>query len=230
MQPWHAKTAGFLLALMGSFSSGALRAQQADLSQLPMVTTLIKDQDFRELPVPVRSSVPDGDVEVIGFFHYGSPWVGQIAPYVQAWVEQAGSRVHFQWAPAILDDHWGWGARVYFALDEMGQIEALNTDLMVAFGNHQLPDGDNQALVAWLDKKGVDTKTFLATVNDGKVIARTTWVPPIMSMYDLRTVPTFVINGKYVVEASDGVSPLLALARTRYIVENLLKESATSSP
>jgi thiol:disulfide interchange protein DsbA len=229
MQSRHLKWISLLGLLTTGFASLAI-AQQVSLAQLPPVTTLVKDRDFRELPTPQRTTVPDGDIEVIGFFHYGSPWVGQVAPYVQAWADQAGPRVHFQWAPAVLADNWGWGARVYYALDEMGQADNLNVDLMVAYGSNQLADGDNGALVNWLTKKSVDGQKFLEVANGGKVIARTTWVPTIMSMYDLRTVPTFVINGRYVVESSDSVPPLVALARTRYIVENLLKAENPTSP
>lgn len=223
MQSWRVLFTGLLIAgLFSLLPVTPVSAQQAETVALPSVTTLIKDRDFRELNTPVRTSVPDGDIEVIAFFHYGSPWVGQVAPYVQAWEDQNSSRVHFHWAPAILDNDWGWGARVYFALDQLGEPDSLNTKLMVAFGNKELKDGDNKSLVDWLSKNGVDPKVFLAAANDGKVLARTAWVPSIMNTYEVRTVPTFVINGRYVIETSDAVSPVLAFARMRYIVNSLL--------
>jgi protein dithiol oxidoreductase (disulfide-forming) len=232
---WSKLGLGLALSLSGVMGT-PVQAQQAqsptvatpgNLSLLPAVMgPLVKNQDFRELPNPVRTSVPDGDVEVIGFFHYGSPWVQQVAPFVQTWVAQAGPRVHFTWAPAVIDQDWGWGARVYFALDQIGDLDSVQEDLLENDGTAQLPDRDPKALTAWLHDRRVDDKAFSQAINDGKVIARAAWVPSLMSLYDIRTVPTFVINGRYVVEASDATPPLMALARTRYIVESILRDQA----
>lgn len=232
---------GTVLSLMGVMGS-PVQAQDvppppaanaspasASLGLLPPVMgPLIRDQDFRVLANPVRTSVPDGDVEVIGFFHYGSPWVQQVAPFVQAWMNQAGPRVHFTWAPAVLDQDWGWGARVYFALQQTGDLDSVQQDLLVADGTTQLPDRDPQALMTWLHDRRVDEKAFAKAMNDGKVIARASWVPSLMARYEIRTVPTFVINGKYLVESNEDAAPLTALARTRYIVENILREPKTA--
>lgn len=221
------RTKWLALALAG-VSVLAPASQAADLTLLPTVTPLVKGQDFRELTTPMRTSVPEGDIEVIGFFHYDSPWADQVAPFVQTWLDtQAGSRVHFQWAPAVLSEDWGWGARVFFALDQIGQASGLNSELMDAYGTHQLAYGDTAGLITWLHDHRADDKGFSAALNDGKTIARTTWVPTVMGLYEVRTLPAFVINGRYVVEASDSVTPLMALARTRYIVENLQRLAKT---
>lgn len=208
------------------------QAQAVNLASLPTVTgPLIKDRDFRELPVPVRTSVPEGDVEVVAFFHYGSPWVAQVAPYVQAWLDgPLDPRIHVQWAPAVLADEWGWGARVFFALEQIGQANSLNTALMEAYGTGALNYGDTAQLIQWLHAQRADDKAFAAALNDGKVVARTAWVPTVMEMYQVRTLPTFVINGRYVVEAGAQTPPLLALARVRYIVNKLLEQQLRHTP
>lgn len=211
----------FCLAL---FAGPGARAQSVSLDDLPTVQTLVKDQDFRILDQPVRTSVPSGEVEVIGFFHYGSPWVAKAVPYIRAWRQDADPRIHFKWAPAVLDDSWGWGARVYFALDELGKAKALNPKLMLLFADGQLKDHDLKGLVAWLKDQGVNTDAFLKALNSGKDIARTAWVPNVMAMYQVRTVPTFVINGKYVVEAGPNTTPEMAVARMLYIARHVLAD------
>lgn len=224
--------AGWLLGLGVLMGAAGAHAQAVSLASLPTVTgPLIKDRDFRELPVPVRSSVPAGDVEVIAFFHYGSPWCAQVAPYVQQWVDgPIDPRIHVQWAPAVLTDDWGWGARVFFALDQIGQADSLNAPLMEAYASGALTYGDTAQLVQWLHGQRADEKGFASALNDGKVVARTAWVPTVMAMYQVRTLPTFVINGRYVVEASEQTPPLLALARVRYIAARLLEQRPGHTP
>lgn len=228
---WRAIGRGLLGACV-LLTALVVQAQDVSLASLPTVTgPLIKDRDFRELPVPVRTSVPAGDVEIVAFFHYGSPWSAQVAPYVQAWVNgPLDPRIHVQWAPAVLADDWGWGARVFFALDQIGQADSLNPSLMAAYASGALAYGDTAQLVQWLYDHRADSTAFSVALNDGKVIARTAWVPNVMGLYQVRTVPTFVINGRYVLETDSQTPPLLVLARVRYIASRLLERGPEHTP
>jgi thiol:disulfide interchange protein DsbA len=167
-----------------------------------------------------------GVTEVIVFFYYNSPWSAQMAPYLQDWAAEAGPAVHIQWAPAVLDPVWGYGARVFFALDQVGAA-AITPKLLQAYDQHLLTYGDSAALVKWLSEQGVQGDDFAHALDDGRVRAHTAWTPTVMTLYGVHSVPTFVINGRYVIEANADTPVPLAVARVRYLVQHLQTPAPT---
>jgi len=195
---------------------------------LPVITQLVKDQDFRQLPKPLPTSASPGGKEVIVFFFYDSPWCAKAAPYIKAWQDEGNADLRITWAPAVLADRWGYGARVFFALELLDKNPELTLRLIQAYAGHQVTYGDTASLEKWLTGQGVKVEEFEKALNDGRNVARTAWVPQVMELYTVKAVPTLIINGKYVVEASEDSDPAAVVARARYIVEHA--GPADSSP
>lgn len=218
----------FALSVSASSLAQDVPSTAPALEPLPVITTLIKDRDFRVLPKALPTSADPNGKEVIIFFYYNSPWSAQAAKYLKAWEDEAGPDVRFTWSPAVLADSWAYGARVFFALDLLDRNPSLTYKLIEAYAQKQVIYGDTASLERWLSGQGVTPAQFDKAIDDDKVITRSTWVPPVMSLYTVQSVPSIVINGKYMVEGSADSNPALVVARARYIVDHA--GPATASP
>ncbi len=197
------------------------------LLAMPQPSILIKDRDFQEISPPLPTSAVSGQAEVIIFFSFTSPACVQALPYLRAWMHSAPPSTHFVWAPAVLADSWGYGARVFFALDAMGAAASDTPLLLQAYANGSLSYGDNRALLTWAKSVGLDSNTFSKDLNAGSVRARTAWVPQVMGIYAVRSVPTIIINGHYRVAYTDNTPPAVVVARARYIVAHVTNAPST---
>lgn len=119
----------------------------------------------------------------------------------------------------------GWEpfARTFYALEAVGQLNRLHWPV---FDNHHF-DGkrlnEEKNLVDWLGQNGVDTVKFREALNSAETKAKVAAAQKMLETYNVRGVPTFVVDGKYVTSArmANGVKEVME------VVEYLVQRSAT---
>ena len=84
----------------------------------------IQDADY-VLIAPQAATVP-GKIEVIEFFYYGCESCNRLEPRLQSWLKTLPSDVSFRRIPALRRTAWVPLTRVYFALEQFGEIERLH--------------------------------------------------------------------------------------------------------
>ena len=52
-------------------------------------------------------------------------------------------------------------------------------------------------MVEWISKNGIDREKFLATYRSAEIQAKLDEVRRLMTAYDVRSVPSVVVDGKY---------------------------------
>lgn len=190
---------------------------------LPKITHVVRNKDFRVLD----PSGPDNPeyVDVLMFFWYGSPWSAQVDPVLRQWIEEgrAPSNVRVQWVPVVLDKDWAFAARIYFTLDEMRLQYALSPKLFRAVSNKQVDLKSPISVKRWLEREGVSISDFEETINSPRVIARTNGLVSTARRYQVRSTPTFVIDGRYHIAANEKMSPTRAVAVAIFMAEQLSK-------
>jgi thiol:disulfide interchange protein DsbA len=102
------------IALLMAPLSGAVTAE-------PM-----QDVDYVSIP-PQPVAVPD-KIEVIEFFYYGCESCNRIEPQLQSWLKTLPTDVSFRRVPALRRTAWVPLTRVYFALEQLGEIERLHSN------------------------------------------------------------------------------------------------------
>jgi thiol:disulfide interchange protein DsbA len=167
-------------------------------------------EQFRRLEPP--RPVAHGDkVEVIEFFYYGCAVCYEAEPQVVRWLAQAGGRVQFVRVPAVPRERWAGFARTYYALETIGELARLNWPL---YDNHHF-DGrrldEEPNLLKWLSANGVDAQRFREIRNSAAVTAKVEAAKKMLTDYDIKRVPTFVVGGRYVtsVRAAGGVDEVM---------------------
>lgn len=191
------------------------------LAPLPKIDFVVKDKDFHILPRPQRAT-PDR-TELLVFFWYGSPWAAKIDPYLQSWVAsgRAPANLRIQYVPMVMGPEWMFGARVFYALEELGMEREITPRLLRAVQAQAVDMSSPVSVQKWLTEQGVSPEAFKKAINSDRVVAKTAALPAIASAYHVRSSPTFILDGTYHVGASSRMTPERAAAVAMFFAQKL---------
>ena len=155
--------------------------------------------EYRELQTAQPTDATD-KIEVLEFFWYGCPHCYNFEPVLTPWVKKLPKDAQFRRVPAIFNDEWEQGARAYYTLEAIGEVERLHKPLFDAVHTgSRLRVANEAALTEWLGKQGVDTKKFAAAYRSFSVEGKVKRAKQLTSAYKIEGVPTMAVNGRYVV-------------------------------
>ena len=178
----------FLLAVILAAACSLAQAQPAS------------GREYQELspPRPVSSGER---VEVIEFFYYGCPVCYESQPHIARWLMRAGTGIVMLRVPAAFTESSESFARTFYTLGAMNHIARLHWPL---YDNHHF-DGkqlnEERNVVEWVSGNGVDGERFKQLWHSDEVKAQVEVAKKALQTYDVKGVPTFVIDGKYVTSA-----------------------------
>jgi len=157
-------------------------------------------REYLELSPPRPTATPD-QVEVIEFFYYGCPVCYESQPHIARWVSRAGPGIAMLRVPAPFSESAESFARTFYALGAMNQIARLHWPI---YDNHHF-DGkqlhEEKNVAEWVAGNGVDAERFKELRNSDEVKQRVDAAKKALETYDVKGVPTFVIDGKYLTSA-----------------------------
>ena len=156
---------------------------------------------LRLTPTQPTSSSPD-QVEVAEFFWYGCPHCFHFDPYVRKWEQTKPEYVHFIRIPAVWNPLVRMHARMFYTAQELGK----GAEMHEAFFNEIHVNGNmldsKEKIAAFFGKFGVSQADFDKTWDSFKVNASLQRADELARRYDISSVPTIVVNGKYTTDGS----------------------------
>ncbi|HSO06500.1 MAG TPA: thiol:disulfide interchange protein DsbA/DsbL [Pelomicrobium sp.] len=205
----------FLLAAVLAMATPALAAPTAG-------------KDYLVLNPPQPTTAPD-KVEVIEFFWYGCPHCFDLHPHLNQWKRQKPQDVQLRYVPVVFPDRqgvprptWVAGAKIFYALEALGELDRLNDAVYEAIHVDQIDLlGNEQVLFDWMAKKGVDRKKFADTYGSFGVQGKVSRAMQITRDYQLRGVPTVVVEGRYLTSGTYTGSP----QNTVSVMDQLIKKA-----
>lgn len=138
-------------------------------------------------------------VEVIEFFMYHCPVCNGLEPRFEAWVSREGAhikvrRIHYpSTGPNDPEAH------LYLTLDALGQLGALHEKVFHAVHVEHIRLNQEAAIIDWAAKNGVDRTRFVEAWHSSGVTTRLRQLDKLVASYGVDSVPTLVIDGRYVV-------------------------------
>ena len=180
---------GLLSSVLIGFAAAAAHAQ-----------TPVAGREYQELspPRPVSSG---GRIEVIEFFYYGCPVCYESQPHIAKWLMKVGPGISHIRVPAVFTENSESFARTFFTLGAMNQIARLHWPL---YDNHHF-DGKElnveKNVVAWVAGNGVDANKFTELWHSSEITAQVEAAKKSLATYEIKGVPSFVIDGKYLTSA-----------------------------
>lgn len=180
-------------------------------------------RDYIELS-PARPVSSPERVEVIEFFYYGCPVCYESQPHISRWLMRVGPGITMLRVPAVFTESSESFARTFYTLGAMNQIARLHWPL---YDNHHF-DGkqlnEEKNVVEWVGGNGVDATRFTEIWHSDEVKAQVAAAKKALDTYDVKGVPTFVIDGKYLTSAriAGGVREMMRVVE--YLVERAAAE------
>jgi thiol:disulfide interchange protein DsbA len=191
----------------------------------------VEGTDYVELDPPQSVDSP-GKIEVIEFFWYRCPHCYALEPELEAWVKRLPKDVQFRRVPGILNDDWGLDARVFYALETLGEVDRLQGPLFNAIhqngGVRLRGDAYTKWLADWLAKQKVDMVKYDAALHSFTVESKLRRAAQMARTYRLEGVPALAVQGRYVVLARTNQKEMLATADT--IIGEARKQLAKAKP
>lgn len=148
-----------------------------------------------------RTAQAGEPIEVIEFFYYGCPVCYEAQPHIARWLLSAGTGVQLKRVPAVSGPAFETFARVFYALETTGLLARLHWPV---YDNHHF-DGrrlnEDKNLLDWLESNGVDAARFKLALESHEVKLRVDAARVMLDTYDVRGVPTMIVDGRYVTSA-----------------------------
>jgi thiol:disulfide interchange protein DsbA len=179
----------------------------------------VEGKQYTRLQTP-QPTAQNGKVEVVEFFWYGCPHCADFEPMLQAWVKKLPADVSFKKVPAVFNEKWAQGARIYYTLEAMDLLGKLHVAVFDAMVKQRINLGDEKILLDWMAKQGVDTKKFVDMYKSFSVEGKVRQAVEMTQEYGFGGVPVVIVGGKYMPAPDIGSFPDMLRVVDGLIVKN----------
>lgn len=166
-------------------------------------TSAVLAADFQEgvqytriEPEPPQGKVGE-PIEVDEFFMFSCPHCYHFEPYVLEWLKHKPEDIDFVRIPAMFGRYNNMHAQAYYALQAIGEEARLHEAFFAEIHKRRNRLTTREALDKFLASQGVDMKKFDEAMSSFAVAAKTNRAAALMRRYDIRGVPSLVVDGRY---------------------------------
>lgn len=175
------------------------------------------------LETPQPTDVAPGKIEVLEVFWYGCPHCYDFEPYLEEWIKNKPEQVEFKRMPGIFRESWIPHARAYYTALELGVLDSVHQPMFDAIHKKGQRLGSQAELRKLFSDNGVDESAFDRAYESDAVNDKIKKALLMGRRYQIRGVPSIIINGKYLTGPSIAGSFENMLKATNALVD---KESA----
>jgi len=151
-----------------------------------------------KLVLPVQqTTAPTGKVEVVEVFWYKCPHCFNIENTLNSWLKNKPANVHFVRMPAQFNRNWEIHAAAFYTAEILGLVEKTHHALFKEIHTKHKKMATVDDLAAFYVKYGVTREKFMSVFNSFAVRSRKAHAKGMVQRYGAHSVPTFIVNGKY---------------------------------
>tara|TARA_B100000674_G_scaffold77356_1_gene53823 strand:- start:580 stop:1188 length:609 start_codon:yes stop_codon:yes gene_type:complete len=169
--------------------------------------------------ISTEKQTESDQIIIYEFFWYGCPHCFNLEPTMDRIEADLDKDAKVVKVPVALRDSWLPHAKLYYSLTQMDMIDNIHNLIFeeIHIENNRL---DNEDVMAqFLGKNGIDTKEFKEKYSSYGTEARIKKASNLARKYQINSVPTIVVNGKYLTSGS-----FVSSYDELYSVVNLLVE------
>ncbi len=185
--------------------------------------TFVEGTHYQAISQPVKTAHPD-KVVVTEVFWYGCPHCFRFEPYVERWSANLPDGVVFEQVPSALNPRWTEHARAYYSFKMMGVLEQVHRKLFDAIHVERKRLNSLDTLARFVADQGLDAQAFRDHYFSFPVETQIRKNVNKEKRYGHRGVPAVIINGKYLVSASQAGSNERMIQIIDYLVARELKQ------
>jgi len=173
-------------------------------------------KDFVRLAKPALTESPAGQVEVVEFFAYSCIHCFNFEPVFNEWVKRKPAHVNVRRMPVAFNQNFVPMQRLYFTLEAMGLVDKLHEKAFKAIHEERLPLTTAPAILAWVEKQGVNREQFTSIFN-GAAAKLSEKAIGLQDAYQVEGTPALGVAGRFYV---GGQGP-----RTLLVADSLIAEA-----
>ncbi len=142
------------------------------------------------------------DIIIYEFFWYGCPHCFNLEPTIDRIEADLDTDAKIVKVPVALRDSWTPHAKLYYALSQMNEIDDLHNLIFeeIHIENNRLDT--EEAMIEFLSKSEINTEIFSEKYNSYGTEARVKKGSNLARKFQIDSVPTLVVNGKYLTSGS----------------------------
>lgn len=151
--------------------------------------------------IPFSDAVDAGkQVEVREFFWYGCPHCYHLEPLLENWLKRKPKAAKFERSPAFMPKRINH-AKAYYAFEQLGKLSALHGAFFSAVQTHPAKLPAKEDIFAFVEGQGIARKDFVTAFDSFDVDRKAKVAMQLGQQYGIHSVPTFVVDGRYMVTA-----------------------------
>jgi len=207
----------FSASLVSAAAASALAASGRAFAQAAPV----EGKDFTRVETPQPPSVPAGKVEVLEFFSYACPHCSAFEPALEAWEKQLPADVVLRRVPVAFLMNADNFMRTYYALETIGAVQAMQLKIFrgIHIEKKHLEKGED--IAAFIGANGGDSAKFLAAFKSFSVNTSVARAKKLMADFKVESVPTLVVQGRWMTSPSQAGTQERALAVVDQLVQRV---------
>lgn len=178
-----------------------------------------KDYVRLSQPAPVSLPSPDKKIDVVEFFWYECPHCNVFEPILQAWTKTLPADVAFRQVPVGFTARHQVAQKAFYALEELGQLEALHMRIFAAIHVQRQRLNTEQAYIDFAAANGVDGAKFASAMRSFSVNTKVNRARQLTDAYKIDGVPAVGVQGRFYTSASLAGTHQRALAVTDHLIQ-----------
>ena len=170
-------------------------------------------------PAPVTLPSPDKKIEVVEFFWYGCPHCYAFEPTLEVWVKKLPADVSFRQVPVGFMAPHQLHQKLFYALEEMGQLPAMHRKVFNAIHQQNKRLGSESEIIAFANASGVDGAKLAEAMKSFSVSTKANRAKQLADAYKIDGVPALGINGRFYTSATLAGTHERAVAVADFLIQ-----------
>ena len=177
-------------------------------SGLAQNATPTEGEDYALIENADRIRIGD-PINVYEFFSYGCVHCRNFDPEFEEWLVTTDEDVAFSRKPAAFSRTWTLLGQGYLALEQAAALEGNHAKLFSAVHDFGKTFRSGQEIADYLDSETLPAAEFMRAFNSPKVRRKLSQAETDSRRYNVQSVPTMIVAGKYTVDMGNGMQRAL---------------------
>lgn len=177
----------------------------------------VEGEHYQLIDDPRR--IRSDQIEVMEFFSYACVHCYNFDPELTSWVDQQGDNVNFVRMPAVASDYWRLLGRNYFVLEHLNVLDEHHMRFFRAIHDSRQTFTSSEALADFFEQAGLEEGAYETAYRSAEVNSLMARADQMARRLKVASVPTIVVQGKYMVRTTSAIGPKRMLEVMDYLVE-----------
>ena len=159
--------------------------------------TMAADSSQKYVQISNQKQTESDKVVIYEFFWYGCPHCYSLEPTINDIESNLDKDTILIKVPVALRDSWELHAKAYYALQQMKLDDNLHEKVFAEIHINSNRLDTKEKLANFIKEEGYDADKFLKILDSFGTEIRIKKASRLANQYQIKSVPTLVINGKY---------------------------------